>query len=197
MLSTISKMYITLMPAIFAGILNMVWCKAPLAKSLSKPIDANRTLRDGQPIFGENKTYKGFVGMIIFGTVLTALWGEICAQSADLQAQSFLYVNHENTFLYNCALGALFGLSYAAFELPNSFLKRRLKISPGKPKRGALGAFFVFLDQADSVFGMVLVVAAVYPMPLYFYLGYVLLGAATHLVLNMLLYKLHLRKNPF
>ena len=93
--------------------------------------------------------------------------------------------------------GFLFGLAYAVFELPNSFIKRRLGIEPGK-KRGKLsGAVNVFIDQADSVIGCVLVLSFLYSMSILFFIAYVLLGAATHIVINMLLYFLKLRKNMF
>ena len=39
-------------------------------------------------------------------------------------------------FTYNLLIGALLGLFYALFELPNSFLKRRLDIKPGKTIKG-------------------------------------------------------------
>lgn len=197
MLTALAEMYITLLPAIFAGVMNMVWCRLPVAKALSRPIDAKRRLKDGKRIFGDNKTYKGFVGMLLFGALFTLLWGLVCGQAGYLHAHNYLYRYHTNTWGYNLAMGLAFGFAYALFELPNSFVKRRIGIQPGKPLKGAWAALFVFLDQADSVFGVVLVVALVYPMPLWFYLVYVLVGAATHIVFNMLLFAVHLRQNPF
>lgn len=197
MLTTLGEMYITLLPAIFAGVLNMIWCKLPVAKALAAPIDGGRTLRDGRPVFGGNKTYKGFVGMIIFGCIFTVLWGLVCGSGGYLFEHNYIYRSHGNTVPYNAVMGVLFGFAYALFELPNSFIKRRIGIEPGKPLVGGKAAIFVFLDQADSVFGMALVVAMVYPMSLWFYLCYVLVGAATHIVINMLLYAAHLRANPF
>lgn len=197
MIRMIVSMYITLAPAIFAGILNMVWCKAPVARGMQVPIDGGRTLWDQKRMFGDNKTWKGVVGMLLFGAVSAVLWGLLCGALPVLEARNYFYVNHENTVLYNLLIGAAAGLLYALFELPNSFLKRRLDIRPGKTRTGAGRLFFIVLDQADSVFGCVLVVCAVYPMSVGFYLLYVLLGAATHLLLNMLLYACHLRKNMF
>ena len=57
--------------------------------------------------------------------------------------------------------------------------------------------FFVILDQADSVFGVALVVWFFYPIGIGIYLLYILVGTVTHLLINMLLYFLHLRKNMF
>ena len=57
--------------------------------------------------------------------------------------------------------------------------------------------FFIILDQADSVFGIALVVWMFYPIGIKVYLLFVLVGTITHLLINMLLYFFHLRKNMF
>ena len=98
---------------------------------------------------------------------------------------------------YNSIIGLLVGLAYVLFELPNSFIKRRLGIEPGKPAKGVKKVLFIFLDQADSMFGIVLVVACFYSMSVGFYFLYVVAGAVTHIVFNVLLYFARLRKNPF
>lgn len=194
----LAEMYITLLPVILAGIMNMVWCKIKLCNCLKKPIDLGRNFKDGRRIFGDNKTFKGFVGMVIFGVIFTVLWGLVCSDGSYAASHNYFYRNFDNTLLYNVLVGALSGLAYALFELPNSFLKRRLGITPGKNDiSGAKRVFFVFLDQADSIFGCVLVVCIFCPMPIWFYFVYVLVGAVTHIILNMLLYFCHLRKNMF
>lgn len=196
----VAEMYLTLLPVIIAGSFNMIWCKLPFFKALQKPMDGGEVLRDGKRIFGDNKTWKGFVGMIVLGTVFTVVWGLISGSSVFLLTHNYLYKpysNFDNTMGFNALAGFLFGLAYAVFELPNSFIKRRLGIEPGK-KRGRLsGAVNVFFDQADSVIGCVLVLSFFYPMRPLFFIAYVLLGAATHIVINMLLYLLKLRKNMF
>ncbi len=193
---TIVKMYVTLLPAIIAGILVMVWCKTGLMKSAIKPMDMGKNFRDGKRIFGDNKTWKGFIGYLIFGAVSTVIWGAVC-NGTGIDHLNYFYVNHENTFLFNLMIGVLLGLGYALFELPNSFLKRRLDITPGKTTSGGWKVFFVFLDQADSIFGCTLVVWLFYDLGIGLYLLYVLVGAFTHIVMNMLLYVCKLRKNPF
>ena len=72
-------------------------------------------------------------------------------------------------FLYNILIGFLLGLGYSLFELPNSFIKRRLDIKPGKTTNGFKKMFFIFLDQADSVFGVCLVVCLFYKIGLKFF----------------------------
>ena len=194
----ITEMYVTLLPVILAGIMNMVWCKVNICGFLKKPVDFGKNFFDGRRIFGDNKTFKGFMGMILFGAVFSVLWGIISLNSDSLTVYNYFYRNYDNSFLYNILIGTLMGFAYALFELPNSFLKRRLDITPGKNDiSGIKKVFFIFLDQADSIFGCVLVVCIFYPLPIWYYFIYVLLGAATHIILNMLLYFCHLRKNMF
>ena len=194
----LAQMYITLCPVILAGVLNMVWCKLKFCNFLKKPIDFGKNFFDGKRIFGDNKTFKGFIGMIISGIIFTVLWGIISKNSEILTSYNYFYQNRDNTLPYNLLVGALIGFAYALFELPNSFIKRRLNITPGKNDiRGFKKVFFIFFDQADSIFGCVLVVCIFHPMPLWYYLLYVLVGALTHIIFNMLLYFCHLRKNMF
>ena len=136
------------------------------------------------------------LGYILFNTLFSVLWGFAC-QGKALRDLNFFYQYHENTIPFNLLIGVLLGLGYSLFELPNSFLKRRLDITPGKSISGFWKVFFIFLDQADSVFGVALVVWLFYPLGIGLYLLYVLVGAGTHLLLNMMLYFMHLRKNMF
>lgn len=191
----IVKMYMTLLGPILAGIVNSIFCKLNLFSSLKKPLDFNIKIK-GKRIFGDNKTWKGLIGYIIFNIIFMILVG-IIFKACNIEKLNFFYINHTNSISYNILVGLLLGLFYALFELPNSFLKRRLGITPGKTINGPKKYFFVFLDQADSVFGVALVVWMFYPIGIRIYLLYVLLGAITHLIINMLLYFLHLRKNMF
>jgi len=192
------EMYVTLLPVILAGIMNMIWCKVRICDFLKRPVDFGKKLSDGRRVFGDNKTFKGFVGMIIFGVLFSVIWGLIIENNQSMEVYNYFYRNYDNSFTYNALIGTLMGLAYAFFELPNSFIKRRLDITPGKNDiNGVKRVFFVFFDQADSVFGCVLVVCAFFPLPVWYYFVYVLVGAITHIVFNMLLYFLHLRKNMF
>ena len=231
MLKLVASMYITLMPILLAGLANAVFCHTKLLAPLRRPMDGGRVLRDGERLFGDNKTWKGFLGYIVLGTVFAILWGWIAKAVPTIEEYDFFYMEHtifhgceplnpmttdalgneiivnhgrpygcgghENFVGYNALTGALQGLFYALFELPNSFLKRRMHIVPGQTTTGWKRGFFIFLDQADSLFGVVLVVCLFFPMPLWFYFLYVFIGAATHIVLNMLLYVCRVRKNMF
>lgn len=195
-MKTIGMMYLTLASPIIAGILNMVWCKLNLFNIPNVPMDMNSNFIDGKRIFGNNKTWKGFFGYIVLNIICSIIIGIIC-NICNLNDYNFFYINTQNTIITNIVIGLLLGLAYSLFELPNSFLKRRLDIEPGKTTNGLKKYLFIFLDQADSIFGIVLVVCMFYEMTLITYILYVLLGAVTHIIFNMLLYFAKLRKNIF
>ncbi len=196
LIDTLISMYVTLLPAIIAGVVNSIFCKSGLLPSLKKPIDFNKNFIDGKRILGDNKTWKGLFGYIILTIFFQILWGLLCAKTSLLNYNLF-YNSNENSAVFNIIVGFLVGLFYALFELPNSFLKRRLSIEPGKPPKGAKKIYFIILDQADSVFGVRLVVAMFYRMTVGFYFTYVFVGLITHLFFNMLLYFIGMRKNMF
>lgn len=192
----IAKMYITLISPIISGIVNSIFCKTKYLKILNKPIDFGKNFTDKKRIFGDHKTWKGLFGYIILNIIFSVIFGYIW-NITNLEKYNFFYINHENTLLFNILIGFLLGLGYSLFELPNSFIKRRLDIKPGKTIKGFKKIFFIIFDQADSVFGVALVVWLFYPIGIWIYLFYILLGTVTHLLVNMLLYFLHLRKNMF
>ena len=194
--TAILMMYVTLLPAIVAGIINSIFCKSNILSIYKIPIDGGKNFLDNKRIFGDNKTWKGLFGYVLFNAIIQMIWGIICNIS-NINNLNFFYVYNANSLLNNCLFGLLIGLFYAIFELPNSFLKRRFDIEPGKPPKGLKKVFFIFLDQADSIFGVCLVVALFYKMTFSFYILYVLIGAITHIVFNMILYFCKIRKNMF
>ncbi|WP_407343236.1 CDP-archaeol synthase [Pengzhenrongella phosphoraccumulans] len=180
---------------IVAAVLNMVWVTSSWARALNRPIDAGATLADRRRVFGDNKTWKGLLGMVVLGALAGLVWG-LLIHGTRLEPYNCFYACHDNTPGFNAFVGALQGLAYAVFELPNSFLKRRVGISPGARHGGAWTVLFVVLDQIDSVVGCALLVLLFAPVGWAFVLVTVVVGGVTHLVLNLVLYALHLRKHP-
>lgn len=194
LLLTIRNMYITMLPVILGGIFNMIFTKTAFYRSRRVPMDHGKTWRDGKRIFGDNKTFIGFFSMIFFTMLAQVLWGACCSWW-NINGWNELYLFHSNTFVFNVLAGLLFGFAYAIFELPNSFLKRRVDIQPGKTNSGGIGAFFFVLDQIDSLLGVMLGLVFLSHISFWKYLAYILLGAVTHVSVNLVLYKLHIRKN--
>jgi len=166
----IGHIYFLLLPAIIGGVLNMAFVKLPVLKAWQAPIDGGKTLRDGKRIFGDNKTWKGFFGMI----VLTAFSAWLCWHGT-----------FQNSFL----CGALLGLAYVLFELPNSFVKRRLSIQAGKNG----GAIQTLVDQADSALGYAIFMLWILPLSLAEGLSIFAIGTLTHYIVNILLFLVKLR----
>ena len=194
-MSRLPEMYITLMPLIMAGVLNMAFTKTPYFKASHPPIDGGKCWRDGKRIFGDNKSWKGFAGMTLICGITQILWGLISLLSPGLTALNRVYESVGNTVLINLGVGLLFGFTYALFELPNSFIKRRFDIVPGKTGSGILGAVFFVIDQIDSLLGVTLCLAVICRMGFAEYWQYILVGGVTHLALNLALYALSLKRN--
>lgn len=188
------NMYITLLPVIFGGVLNMIFVKTSFYKRLAFPIDGGMALRDNRRIFGENKTWIGFFSMMIFCAAGQFLWGLACKLPA-LDGRNAIYNSVKNAPLQNIAIGLLFGLAYMLCELPNSFIKRRINITPGKTGSGAVGIMFFVIDQFDSIIGVVILLSCLTPISALSFSGYLLLGGGTHLAVNSLLYLIKIRKN--
>ena len=195
---TLFSMYVTLMSVILAGVSNMIFCKYPVFNKLNRPIDAGKNwTKDGKRLLGDNKTWKGFFGMVFFGAASQILWGLLSKSIPTLEATNYLYHYHTNTIILNAVVGACLGLAYVLFELPNSFIKRRFAITPGKQAQNKLRWPFIILDQIDSLLGCTLVLAALIPMTLGRYTAFVLLGGISHLAINQVLFQLKLRRNPY
>ena len=109
--------------------------KTRFLRALARPIDDGAHFR-GRRVFGENKTYRGIVAVAI-GTGLGCL----------------------AVGRFGFGFGLLMGAAAMAAELPNSFLKRQIDITPGAQTTGLAGAFFHVLDQVDVTAGAWLVLA--------------------------------------
>ena len=194
MLRNIMIGYVSLMPIIITGLLNAIFCKTSFLQFLKVPIDGGKVLKDGERLFGQNKTWKGFIGTPTICMIVFPIWGLICSINNSMSSLCCFYWENENTLLYNLVIGGLIGLVYAILELPNSYIKRRMRINSGKRVNGAVGFLFKVYDQIDSIIGIVLIMVLAGNMPMEMYLFYIIEGGITHLMLNCLLYGLRLRE---
>lgn len=177
---------ITAMPVVIGPILNVtILGRKEVKKVFKKPIDFGKNFIDGKRIFGDNKTWKGLILSILFCILASIIWGLICKYVQPISNRNWFYINHENTIMFNILIGALLGLSYSLFELPNSFLKRRFDIAPGKSSnvKGEKRFIFLILDQFDSEIGTMLVIWYFANLSLLEYLQCVLLAGFLHYVI--------------
>lgn len=187
-------MYLTMLPLIFGGIANMIFTKTKIYKKYKYPIDCNKNAWDNKRIFGDNKTCIGFLSMILFCILFQVLIGFLC-NSFSINQYNELYLVHKNTIFLNVLFGFLIGFIYMISELPNSFIKRRLDIEPGKTINGIKGIIFFIVDQIDSLIGVMFVLFLFSNFSILKYFGYVTLGAVTHIMINLVLYFTKVRKN--
>jgi len=82
------------------------------------PIDFGKHFIDGRRVFGDNKSWEGFVSGLLFG-ILTSL------------ALTPLYPQAH--YMELALVGFIEGLGAMVGDLINSFLKRRLGLRPGAP----------------------------------------------------------------
>lgn len=185
--NTIASMYVTLLPVIVAGVANMKLLKTGFIREWDIPLDAGVLWRDGKPLFGKNKTWRGAIGMTLCSILAMLVWGYLCGLFPLLERHNQFYHTHANTFGFNLWVGFWLGAMYILFELPNSFWKRRRGVAPGQAAQVQQSWKYMWLDQTDSLFGCAWVVAWYFPLSWKMYVGYVFLGAATHLAINHVL----------
>lgn len=191
--ATLARLLYLMAPIILAGICNMAYVKLPLHGRLRVPMDGGRRWRDGARIFGDNKTWKGFLGMIAFASVWFSLQAALDATLPGARALSLVPFASFPPRLVP-VLGALWGLGYVLAELPNSFMKRRLGVRPGANVPGLRGALFLLIDQGDSVLGCLVALRLFYPCGWRTGLLLLLIGTGVHLAVNAVLYLVGLRK---
>ena len=168
-----------------AGVCQAAWLSSPRSWRFGSPIDSGRRFRDRR-LFGDNKTWRGFVVMVpatgvSFGLLSTLTMGRPPAVAGLWPLSMGTYVG----------LGLLAGLGFMAGELPNSFLKRQLDIPPGTAARGPVARPLWFvIDRIDSAAGMMIALSLAVPVPWRTWLYVALLGPALHGLFSLLVFRL-------
>jgi CDP-2,3-bis-(O-geranylgeranyl)-sn-glycerol synthase len=142
---------------------------APLLFGGGATLDGGRKLSDGQPIFGSHKTIRGVIAGILAGTIIGLAESLV---DSRLALAGFMI-----------ALGAVLG------DLLGAFIKRRLRVEPGKA--------FPILDQLDFVFGSLILGYYFFPIGLYSLLLFVIVTPPIHLGTNYGAYRLGIKKTQW
>lgn len=133
-------------------------------------MDFGKSLPDGGPVFGKNKTFRGFFAGLAVGTI------------AGL-AESLVF-NYQIMFGFLLSLGALFG------DLAGAFVKRRLAIPPG--------GLLPVVDQLDFIMGAILFSLPLsMPWSWQLFVTVLIITPPIHLLTNFVAYKLRLKRNPW
>ncbi len=121
-------------PLIIANVVHMLIVKFNILSSIAEPISRSA--------FGSSKTWRGLI-------VLPLLTGLLSLQN------NLLFGPLGVSYGYAFFVGLGLGLAYIIFELPNSYMKRRLGIATGeKSQKYKLLQYFV--DKIDSLLGVFL-----------------------------------------
>lgn len=164
-----------LSPIILSGILHMIVVSKNYCSFLAIPIN--------EVLFGKNKTWRGIVLVPIFTIISLYLVYPMKPKSLMLEFNEVF------------GLGLLLGIAYVLFELPNSWLKRRAGILPGK-SAAKNRLFHTWLDHTDSALGCLIVYYFFLHLTLSELLACYLLGVIIHFLVNYLLFIFKLRKQP-
>jgi len=168
-----------------AGIAHVLWLRSRWSKDFSQPLDGGLTFR-GRRLFGANKMLRGLMVMPVaaaltfsaIGVLREWLPGWLAAGMWDLAAGEY------------ALLGLACGLAFMIFELPNSFLKRQLDVTPGEaPRRSWLRLLCFVFDRCDSTLGVMLVTAVALPVSGETWLWVFILGPISHTAFSALLHR--------
>ncbi|HEY7445289.1 MAG TPA: CDP-archaeol synthase [Vicinamibacterales bacterium] len=168
-----------------AGVCHTAWLAAPSSRRFAVPLDGGRML-GGHRLFGDNKTIRGFLVMVpatglafgLLSSVLTAFPSGLTGLWALTPPEYAL-------------LGAWGAFGFMAGELPNSFVKRQLGISPGEAPHGRVsGPVFFVIDRIDSIAGLMLALMVPVEVPLGTWICVILVGPALHGLFSLALFRL-------
>jgi CDP-2,3-bis-(O-geranylgeranyl)-sn-glycerol synthase len=156
------------------------------------PIDFGRRLRDGERLFGDGKTWRGFAGGTAGGAILGLLVSLPFAAFAPGSTWSFGQPIEAVGASAILALGALLG------DLAGAFLKRRMHMPRGSKATG--------LDQYDFVVGAILLSLAIptWSVPRFFsgdalfgLLAIIIITPALHRAVNLVGYRVGKKHEPW
>jgi CDP-2,3-bis-(O-geranylgeranyl)-sn-glycerol synthase len=133
-------------------------------------MDFGRNFVDGKRIFGNNKTFRGF----LFGWVIGMLVGSV---------EFVVFPGFPVLFIVLIPLGALLG------DLTGAFIKRRIGIAPG--------GLLPIVDQVDFVVGALVFSIPLVIVSWELAITVLLITPPIHLFTNFLAYKLKLKKHPW
>ena len=142
----------------------------PVVFGGGQPLDMGKTFKDGRPIFGSHKTFRGFFAGLIVGTLVGI-------------GESFVFNNYNPLLGFMLSLGALVG------DLAGAFVKRRLGFAPG--------AFLPIVDEVNFVLCALLFSLPVAPPTPIKALVILVVTIPIHLLTNLLAYLARVKKKPW
>lgn len=109
-------------------------------KRLDYPIDFYKKI-SGERVLGDNKTFRGFIFGILGSIIIVLIQSKLYNLSFFFYKHSLIDYSNINVIFF----GLLSGFSVLLFDSIASFIKRRLKVKPGKS--------LLILDQVNGGLG--------------------------------------------
>jgi len=134
-------------------------------------LDFGKRFFDGKPIFGKNKTFRGFFSGLAVGTAVGFV--------------ESVFFDYPVTFGLWLSFGALCG------DLAAAFAKRRLGLSPGD--------MLPVVDQVSFIIGAVLfsLPISIKTLSWELFAAVLIVTPPIHLLTNFAAYKLGMKRNPW
>lgn len=147
---------------------------------LAMPVDFNIKLFN-QPLFGHSKTFRGFI-VGISAAIFIGLFQYFLFTSGYFQ--NYVLIDYT---LYNALiLSFLLGFGALLGDLVKSFIKRRLKISSGRP--------WPIFDQVDYPIGALLLCSLFYSPSIWHFVIIIIISAMLSIAANIIAYLLKIKK---
>jgi len=147
---------------------------SPVVLGGGRPLDFGRSFPDKRRIFGDGKTWRGFVGGILVGVIVGIIQG-IIYPYISLNAPA----NNLTVFPYGMravllSIGALLG------DISGSFVKRRINLKRGAP--------FPVMDQIGFLVFAFIITAWRFSVPMMYVIILLPLTFFAHLISNIAAY---------
>jgi len=169
---TANTLLAVVLPLLTAGIAHhLLIIPYNLFSWFNYPIDANLYLKNN-PLFGENKSWRGLLFITITTGVLSLILSTYFMPPTTISPLFF---------------GLLIGAGYSLAELPNSFLKRRRQIAPGTTEKSMVNSVWKIADQLDSPLGVAIVLIFTSTLSYSEILILMILGTAIHFLVDQYL----------
>lgn len=165
--------HLLFLPLILANIIHMIMVKKNILANWAIPISTHW--------FGINKTWRGFIILPFITAILTGTFNH-------------LFLDNKLSTPLALFLGMGLGFSYILWELPNSFIKRRLGIANGERSK-KMPLLQVFTDKADSLIGVFLFYFLVLPIGVNDILILFTASIVIHLIFSYVLFVLGIKKS--
>jgi CDP-2,3-bis-(O-geranylgeranyl)-sn-glycerol synthase len=175
---------------VFSGAAHVLWLRSAASMKFGFPIDFGLSL-NGKRILGGHKMLRGFVVMVpATGAAFFLLFVAVRMAIPCFAAQLWTAAPWQYA-----VWGAWAGLGFMAGELPNSFVKRRLKIPPGGLPALPSGRSICFVaDRVDSILGMLAALSIVVSVPVMTWIYVIVAGAGIHWTFSVVLFALGVKE---